>query len=124
MRLFLLVLLCAVPLLSCSNADDLPVIAACEVNNPARELDWLQQEIANRKANPTENSKYCYIVQAKVAEQTVFLFEDCNPVINKVIPIIDCTGVSVGLLGDENYAVETVVMGEIIYRPSDFKCTF
>jgi len=124
MKKFLIFTLVIANIISCSNNDDLPVIAACGVNNPVQELDWLKAEIERRKRNTTEDSQYCYIVQAMANEQTIFLYKDCNPLVNKIIPIKDCSGASAGFLGDENYPVERITMEEIIYRPADFNCRF
>lgn len=123
MKKNLIVLLFSTALLSCSS-DDLPVIAACGVDNPIQDLSWLKEEVAQRRENISPDAQYCYIVQAETDTQTIFIFEDCNPLIDKVVPIYDCTGTSIGLLGDENYGIDSITEREIIYRPSDFKCTF
>ncbi|QCW99114.1 hypothetical protein FGM00_02910 [Aggregatimonas sangjinii] len=123
MKKFSILLLICMPLLSCSN-DDVPVIAACGVANPIEDLVWLREEVARRVENNDPNAHYCYIVQAKTDTQTIFIFEDCNPIINKVAPILDCTGTSLGFLGDENYSSDSISERKIVYRPSDFKCDF
>ncbi len=57
-----------------------------------RRLTWLREEINRREANPSEDLKYRYIAQSGLKGQTVFIYWDCNPVVNKVIPIFNCDG--------------------------------
>ncbi|MGB3149065.1 MAG: hypothetical protein WBB27_00265 [Maribacter sp.] len=107
----------------CNNDDlDMPVISACDVKNPIENLEWLGAEVEKRKNNTSEDALYCYIEQATAGNETIFIYNDCNPLINKVLPIYDCSGNSVGLLGDENFATNTITKRTIIFKPSNFKC--
>lgn len=92
--------------------------------NALSELDWLRQEIQKRRQDSSEDAKYCYITKASVNGQTVFLYEDCNPLINKVIPIFDCQGNELGFWGDPNFQPEHIKDKTIIFSPSDFACRF
>ena len=106
------------------DTDDVAVVPACGVTNPIEDLSWLRNEVARREANITEFSKFCFIVQAVANAETIFLYEDCDPLADKFIPVFDCDGTAVGRVGDENYPLEAITMREIIYRPSDFSCSF
>jgi len=107
----------------CSKDDyDLP---KCKFDNAAQDLVWLKAIIDDREASPTEDMKYCYIEQAKLNRKTVFIFMDCNPLVNKAIFVIDCEGNPI-LKDDgsrELTAPEvTLKKRKIIWRPKDFAC--
>lgn len=118
------VLLLSLLVISCTNDDDLPVISACNVGNPIEELSWLKEEIERRKTNPTVDSRYCYIVQAISNNTTVFVYEDCNPLVDKIFTIYDCSGELIGYVGDENFSNENISKRQIIYKPGNFACEF
>lgn len=105
---------------SCSDNDD-EITNSCGITNPLVELEWLRTEIDKRKEEVTEDSKYCYILQAIHKGKTIFLYQDCNPFINKVIPILDCEGNSLGFLGGDILSID-ITNSSIIYKPSDFAC--
>ena len=105
---------------SCSDNDD-EITNSCGITNPLVELEWLRTEIDKRKEEVTEDSKYCYILQAIHKGKTIFLYQDCNPFINKVIPILDCEGNSLGFLGGDILSID-ITNSTIIYKPSDFAC--
>ncbi len=107
----------------CSDDDlNFPVIAACGVDNPIEDLAWLKSEVQRRKNDTSADAVYCYIEQAINNGETIFIYNDCNPLVNKVVPVLDCSGTSVGFLGDENNDVATITRRTIIFRPSDFAC--
>lgn len=110
--------------LSCDNDNDdnLPVVAACAVDNPIKDLLWLTEEVERREANPTVDSRYCYIVQGVSNDQTIFIYEDCNPLVNKIFTIYDCSGELIGFLGDENFTNENISNRRVIYKPELFVC--
>ncbi|MEL6918549.1 MAG: DUF4377 domain-containing protein [Bacteroidota bacterium] len=92
----------------------------CEFENPAEDLDWLRIEIQKREGNPSEDMKYCYITQAEYDANPVFVYMDCNPFINKVIPIFDCLGTQ--LNKDNNLFLDDLENAKIIWQPTDFVC--
>ncbi|WP_422083855.1 hypothetical protein [Ulvibacterium sp.] len=108
-------------LLSCSNDNDI-IRPACGVDNPAKELSWLKTEIDNREANITEDTKYCYITQADYKGQTVFVYQDCNPLIDKGIPILDCEGNWIDRTEENRFALRDLENQIIIWRPALFVC--
>jgi len=109
-------------LISCSNDDNLPIISACDVANPIEDLEWLKAEVEKRRNDTSSDAIYCYIEQAVTNEQTIFIYNDCNPLINKVIPVYSCLGEAIGLLGDENFDSGSISSRTVIYKPSDFAC--
>ena len=113
--LFLLVVLS-----SCSEDDD-EITNSCGISNPLVELEWLKTEIDKRQKEVSQDSKYCYISQAVHKGKTVFLYEDCNPFIDKVIAVLDCEGNSLGFIGG-GISITAIINSSIIYRPTDFVC--
>lgn len=126
MRNFTIVFFSIMSLISCSsdvNAITL-AIAGCDVENPLEELDWLRAEIKRREQNRTEEMKYCYIVQAIYNEQTIFIYEDCNPLVDKAPFILDCAGLNIGSVGEIDFKNDQLTDRNIIYKPYDFTCNF
>lgn len=107
--------------LSCSDNDD-NILPACGVVNPLEELPWLKAEKDRRENNPTADTKYCYISQAEYNNQTVFIYFDCNPLINKVIPIYDCEGNLLNDSPENEISFEELTNTIIIWKPADFVC--
>lgn len=97
-------------------------VVVCDFNNPVEDLDWLRFEIQQRELNPTEDMKYCYITQGEVNNKPVFLYWDCNPVINKVIPVHDCLGNVLSFLGGDTISIEDVKNQKIVWKPDGFLC--
>ena len=114
-------------LFSCNSVDDTNQLKnSCSVDNPIEDLDWLKNEIDEREQNIRDDSKYCYIRQALYKNQTVFIYGDCNPLINKVVPVYNCNGEFIGIIGSRNQDIpfEVLTEGQIIWKTSDFACSF
>lgn len=106
--------------LACSGDDD-NALKVCGVDRPTEQLAWLSQEIEEREQNGTEDTKYCYITQGKWNDQPVFIYYDCNPVINKVFPVFDCEGETLGSLGT-GIPFDEISEECTIWLPQDFAC--
>ncbi|TAI46818.1 DUF4377 domain-containing protein [Flagellimonas allohymeniacidonis] len=94
----------------------------CTFEDPVADLEWLSNEIRRREIQANDETKYCYISQAELDGEPVFLYFDCNPLINKVIPVFDCLGRALGHLGPESVDPANVSNYEIIWQPEDFAC--
>ena len=105
---------------SCTDSDD-NIKLVCGVGNPVKDLVWLKKEIENREQSTSDDIRYCYIVQAELEGRTVFLYEDCNPAINKVIPVYNCQGTLLGVIRDE-IQMNSLSNFCVIWRPDDFSC--
>ena len=104
---------------SCSDTDD-TVISACGVDKPLLELGWLKAEIGRRAENPSDEMKYCYIVQGSLAGNDVFIYQDCNPFINKAIFVLDCQGNALQPQGEINLnSIEDTI---VIWKGTNFAC--
>lgn len=109
-------------ILSCTEDDgNLPVIAACNVDNPIEELSWLNAEIRNRTLNQTEFSIYDYITQGTFDGETIFLYKNCNPIANSVVPIFNCEGIQIGLLNND-IPQEEIFEEALIWKNPDSAC--
>lgn len=106
---------------SCSDNDD-EIISACGVANPVEELAWLKAEIDTREANPSEDMKYCYITQGEYNGDIVFVYWDCNPLINKIIPVYDCEGTFLNNTNENQIPFDAISNQKIIWKTSDFVC--
>ncbi|MEM8509511.1 MAG: DUF4377 domain-containing protein [Bacteroidota bacterium] len=93
----------------------------CGFEDPTADLEWLRFEVEQREANITEASRYCYITQAALNGSIVFVYWDCNPVVNKVIPVYDCLGELQGFIGDE-INLEDLENQKIVWMPDIFAC--
>lgn len=78
---------------------DLPVIAACGVDNPIEDLEWLSSEIRSRQNDTSMGAVFGYIEQALNEGETLYIFNDCNPAANSVATLLDCSGTVAGFLG-------------------------
>lgn len=108
-------------LFSCSKKGD-NAILVCGVSNPVEDLVWLSAEINIRTRDAGENDKFYYISQAVFEDRIVFLYQNCDPKANTVIPVYDCAGESLGFVGKE-HTLDQFLNLKIIYSPDDFQCS-
>ncbi|MFS4466460.1 hypothetical protein [Maribacter sp. 2210JD10-5] len=102
------------------NKYDLP---KCEFDDATQDLIWLKDIIEEREANPTDDMMYCYIVQGKLNKRPVFVLGDCNPLVNKVIFVLDCEGNAIEEDGRKIGANEVDIKNQkIIWQPENFAC--
>jgi len=109
----------------CSGDDDDFVavrLSGCNVENPLVELDWLKSEVERRKNDSSEDARYCFISQVEVDENTYFLYEDCNPFVDKITLLYDCQGENVGFVGDDTFEFNILETRTIIFYPQDTLC--
>lgn len=96
----------------------------CEVNNPLEELDWLRSEVEKRKNDSSETARYCYISQFEQNGITYFLYEDCDPLVDKVILVYNCAGENIGFIGDDNFPFQIFMERKVIFYPKNTLCNF
>lgn len=65
---------------------------------------------------------YCYVVQGKYKNRTVFRFEDCNPVIDKAVFTLNCDGNSIEST-EESFSTQDIKNLTIIWKPENFACS-
>lgn len=110
------------------NSDDIDFVEislqACAIENPLQDLNWLRAEVKKRKNDDSEDARYCYISQVEFEGSTYFLFEDCNPLVNKIVPIYDCEGANKGVFGDAIFGFDIFKSRTIIFYPENTLCEF
>ncbi len=114
-----LLLLCLICLISCNN--DNTFIGGCDLDNPRDELPWLKTRIDSMASSDSPQIIYCYVVKGKYKNSTVFRFEDCNPVLAKVIFTLNCDGNPIES-EDEFISIRDLKNPVIIWKPNDFAC--
>lgn len=120
LRSIFFIILLTIVIISCSDKDD-NFNTICGVNDPTEELVWLKAEITIRKRDVSEDAKYQYISQADLDGETVFLYRNCDPKANTVIPVYDCEGELLGVVGKE-FTLEDFTNILLIFKPLDFVC--
>lgn len=105
---------------SCSDSDD-TIIPACNINNPIEDLQWLKAEVDRRNNNPTEDMKYCYIVQGTLNGEDTFVYGDCNPLVDKAIFFLNCEGNAINTQ-DNPIGFDDLQNKVIIWKPRNFAC--
>ena len=126
MKRHLLGLLALLLFISCSTSDDegtINIIAGCGVSNVAADLDWLQQEISERENSSVAEMKYCYILTATLNEETVFIYGDCNPLVDKIFFVLDCEGSILNPVeASETFPFTDITNRQLLWKPADFEC--
>mgnify|MGYP005748228407 CR=1 FL=1 len=120
MRNFLSILFLSLIFFSCEKAEG-PV--SCGVENPSQNLPWLAERIENIEASSFP--EYFYIVEARYNGETVFLFENCCPFCNSVVPVYNCNGDLLGYLSEQNgIDPSKISFVQIAWKPSNSSCNF
>lgn len=110
------------PLVFFACSDDDGLTNTCLIENPVAELDWLASEIQTLEQSGI--SQFLYVSQAEYENGTVFIFGNCCPNCNSVIPVRNCSGELIGILGngDDDIDFSLLTRDIIIWRPDDFQC--
>jgi len=109
-------------MLSCKDDDDNLLSNTCQVSNPIEDLDWLKEKIEELAQTDSEFLKYFYVSQNTYMDKTVFIFPNCCPSCNTVVPVYDCEGNHIGFVGDENISTNILNNDTIIWKPENFSC--
>jgi hypothetical protein len=108
---------CALLLLTCSCEKD--TINVCSVD-PIEDLSWLQSRIQLLEQSSLEN--YSYVQQAELLQETVFIFDNCCPFCNTIVPVYNCQGEVICHLGDCNGLEDQIKNRKLIWQAQDFEC--
>lgn len=93
---------------------------SCNVSNPLTELGWLKSTIQNYEQLSPDASKYYYVSMAKYNKETVFIEGYCNPAANYIIPVLNCAGERIGILGEINR--DSLTNMKIIWKSKNSEC--
>lgn len=121
MKTVVSILLISAFFLACSGKGS-STNAACGVDNPIKDLAWLKAYVDETEDSSQELSKYFYVLKGIYNEETVFIFDNCCPFCNTIVPVYDCEGKSLGFLNDKVNRSE-IKHTEIIYQPDNFACS-
>lgn len=111
----LVALVISTTLISCEKDDNKASINnTCNVSNPAEELEWLKAEINN-----LEGDEFSYYVMANYKGETVFFYSNCNPVIDYISVVKNCSGENIGYTYD---LADEITDRTILWTPENSKC--
>jgi hypothetical protein len=106
----------SITLISCEKDDKKESNNKCNVSNPAEEIDWLKEAIDDVKQD-----EYSYFAMATYKGETVFYYGNCNPVINYVSIVQNCSGDNLGYTNDLYDELTEIT---ILWKHVDSKCNF
>jgi len=98
--------------LSCDKNDS--ESNACNVSDPAEELPWLKSML-------TDLSEYDYIMVANYKGKTVFYNGNCNPVVNYVSVVYNCSG---DVIANTNDIRDELSNDRLLWKHVNSKCNF
>jgi hypothetical protein len=72
----------------------------CDVKNPLKDLAWMRNDIAFIEQLSPEESQYITISMATYNGETVFFSIYCDPEVDQVFPVRNCSGKTIGYWGE------------------------
>lgn len=94
----------------------------CAVAHPAEDLPWLKEKIGYLKQSDPFLAPYFSISQALYENKTVFIFGNCCPHCNTVVPVFNCRGEQLFLAHEQADFQQKVKGTRIIWQPENFAC--
>lgn len=97
---------------------------SCSVENPIEDLDWLAAAI--QTLSESGMSQYLYVTQARYGFVTVFIFGNCCPNCNSIIPVYSCSGDHIGNIGNGEGDIDFSILNNdvVIWKPDNSACNF
>jgi hypothetical protein len=92
----------------------------CDVKNPLKDLVWMKKDIAFIEQLSPDESQYITITMATYNGETVFFSIYCDPAIEAVFPVRDCTGKTIGYWGE--IPQEELKDQQVIWRSGNCIC--
>lgn len=92
----------------------------CDVKNPLKDLDWMKRDIAFIEQLSPDESQYITITMATYNGETVFFSIYCDPLVNSVFTVRDCSGKTIGYWGE--IPQEELKDQQVIWRSSNCIC--
>lgn len=109
---------------ACSSSEEFNSKSACGVNNPVEDLAWLKNKIEQIEQDDEVENEYSYIKQTSLEKQNIFIYGNCDPLANSVSIVYNCSGENIGYIGDENFSLELLNKGTVIWKTTNNKCNF
>ena len=107
--------------IACNNDEDGYEFAACNVNNPIEDLQWLKSMVDSIKADDSALSKYYFLEIAEYKDETIFISNNCCPICSTVISVYKCNGEFFDFLTSE--ISSNLKNRRIIFKRNDFVCS-
>jgi hypothetical protein len=83
-----------------SCEKDKTIENTCNVKNPTTDLAWMVNDIKFIEQLNPEESQYISITMAKYNDASVFFSIYCDPTIDAVFPVRNCSGETIGYWGE------------------------
>ena len=118
-RYLLLIFTGFILIFSCEK--DKTIANTCSVKNPTTDLQWMVNDIKFIEQLKPEESQYISITMATYKGESVFFSIYCDPLINAVFPVRDCSGKTIGYWGE--IPLEELTDQLVIWRSANCICT-
>lgn len=112
----LVAIILSITLISCEKDDSKKSNNKCNVSNPAEDLAWLKEAI-----DEVKQSEYSYYVMATYKGESVFYYGNCNPVVNYISIVHNCSGENLGYTND---LYDALTDKAILWKHKNSKCNF
>lgn len=119
-KYLLLFAIFSIALLAC---EDEPVTAnECFTSDPVQELAWLDTQIQNLEGSVS--SEFLYVSQNDYNDMVVFIFGNCCPYCNYIIPVYNCAVEFIGNVGNGTDSIDQSVLDDdqIIWKGEGSEC--
>jgi hypothetical protein len=103
-----------------SCEKDKGIANTCNVKNPTTDLPWMVNDIKFIEQLKPEESQYISITMATYKGESVFFSIYCDPLINAVFPVRDCSGKTIGYWGE--IPLEELTDQQVIWRSANCIC--
>lgn len=118
----LMIILITLLLFSCyKNQQQVVNVNTCGVTNPVEDLSWLKDRIDALLTN-AQTVRYQYVSQADYRGKTVFIFGNCDPLSLSVFPVINCSNVQLGTVGQ--IPVDSLKNQRTLWKTQNSLCNF
>jgi len=113
-------LICLILMVIFSCEKDNLLKNTCGVKNPTKDLVWMKNDIKFIEQLSPEESQFISITMAKYNEETVFFSIYCDPTVEAVFPVRNCTGKTIGYWGE--IPQEDLKDQQVIWRSANCVC--
>jgi hypothetical protein len=103
-----------------SCEKDKGIANTCGVKNPTTDLEWMLNDIKFIEQLQPEESQYISITMATYNSESVFFSIYCDPTIDAVFPVRNCSGAVIGYWGE--IPQEELKNQQVIWRSANCIC--
>jgi hypothetical protein len=115
-----LIIICTGLILDFSCEKDKGIANTCNVKNPTTDLEWMVNDIKFIEQLKPEESQYISISMATYNGESVFYSIYCDPTIDAVFPVRNCSGATIGYWGE--IPQEDLKDQQVIWRSANCVC--